>query len=123
MAWSAHAKGANSAMNAETRRQNLALYLKNHTVTDFNIVECYNFVFAKQNYSDKHDMKSIGTLNKYIKEYVKQHGNVITPTIDRALNESGELMKRRAKRVAEDKVARDVYKDQYGIIIGDRSLE
>lgn len=123
MAWSAHAKGANSAMNAETRRQNLALYLKNHTVTDFNIVECYNFVFAKQNYSDKHDMKSIGTLNKYIKEYVKHHGNVITPTIDRALNESGELMKRRAKRVAEDKVARDVYKDQYGIIIGDRSLE
>lgn len=123
MAWSAHAKGANSAMNAETRRQNLALYLKNHTVTDFNIVECYNFVFAKQNYSDKHDMKSIGTLNKYIKEYVKQHGNVITPTIDRALNESGELMKRRTKRVAEDKVARDVYKDQYGIIIGDRALE
>ena len=123
MAWSAHAKGANSAMNAETRRQNLEAYLKNHTVNDFNIVECYNLVFAKQNYSDKLDMKSISTLNKYIKDYVKQHGNVITPTIDRALSESGELMKRRAKRVAEDKVARDAYKERYGVIIGDRALE
>lgn len=123
MAWSAHAKGANSAMNAETRRQNLEAYLKNRNVNDFNIVECYNLVFSKQNYSDKLDMKSISTLNKYIKDFVKKNGNVVTPTIDRALNESSELMKRRAKRVAEDKIARDAYKERYGVIIGDRALE
>ena len=123
MAWSAHAKGANSAMNAETRRQNLATYITKHSVDDFSIVECYNFVFSKQNHSDKLEMKSIGTLNTYLKEYLKKNGNVLTPTLDRALAESSELAKRRNKRVAEDKVARDAYREQYGVIIGDRVLE
>ena len=123
MAWSAHAKGANSAMNAETRRQNLAAYLEKHSVNDFSIVDCYNLVFSKQNYSDKLDMKSIGTLNRYIKEYLKQNGGVVTPTINRALEESDMLAKRRAKRVADDKIARDAYKERYGVIIGDRALE
>lgn len=122
MAWSAHAKGANSAMNAETRRQNLAAYIEKHSVDTFNIVDCYNAVFSKQNYSDKIDMKSIGTLNNYLKEYLKSKGNK-TATLERALLESGELAKRRNKRVAEDKLARDAYKEQYGVILGDRSLE
>lgn len=123
MAWSAHAKGANSAMNAETRRQNVEVYLKTHTVKTFNIVECYNKVFSKQNHSDKLDMKSIGTLNKYFKDYVKANGGVITPVLDRALMESAELAKRRTKRVADEKIAKDVYFEQYGIVIGDKVLE
>lgn len=123
MGWSVHAKGANSAMNAETRRQNLEHYILKHTASEFNIQDCYNQVFSKQDTSDKKEMKSIGTLNTYLKAMLKEQDGVMTPTLKRALDETGLLTKLRVKRVAELKMLKDAYREEYGIVLGDKSLD
>ncbi len=123
MGWSVYAKGANSAMNSETRKQTLATYISKHTAANFNVQDCYNHVFKKQDVSDKKNMKSIATLHTYLKEVLKQNDGVMTPTLDRALTETKLLKNMRAKRVAEAKELKDDYRERYGIVIGDKNLD
>lgn len=121
MSWSKQALGANGAAESETRKQKLVLYLKKTSFEKFNVIECYKYVFYKQSKIEQGDMKSIATLNKYFKDLEK--AGATGRTLDRGIQETKLLMNIRNKRMKSEKEARDQYAADYGIIIGDRSLE
>lgn len=123
MGLSVHTKGAYSAMNAETRKQTLNQYLSTHTVDNFNVQECYRKVFSKQDNFDKKEMKSIGTLLKYLKDVASNNTDVSAPLLDRAIQECQFLNSIRAKRKADERQNNESFKNDYGIILGNKYLD